>query len=378
MAAMTLPNSSLAYRPELDGIRGLAILGVLIQHANFSTSTVLAGTVGVNVFFVLSGFLITSILMAEHAATGRISLRRFYERRVRRLVPALVATLLVTGVVLAAMGKLASYPGPFMVSLLYVSDIAKAIGYDLGYVGHTWSLAVEEQFYLLWPALIIFLPRRFLLPTVITGIVVAVVLQVVTIAGQGNVLAMFRPDVRMDSILWGCLIALVPVRVPRAVAWLCFAGLLVLSVTFIWPYSLALSSIFGAGLVAGAASMRGLLANRVLVRIGAISYGLYLWQALPHGILESRTLAGDVGASVLMLVISFALALASERWIEMPFRHRRAPAAPAPAPDPAPAPAPGPIEPTPSAIVGRRRHRSGEFEPALPAAPANRRSAVGG
>jgi len=231
--------------------------------------------------------------------------------------------LVVTGGVMAILGRLDAYPGPFMVSLFYVSDVAKAIGYDLGYVGHTWSLALEEEFYLLWPALLLFLPRRFLLPTVVGGIALAVILQVVLIGIPDHPLAAFRPDTRMDAVLCGCLIALVPVRVPRLVAYLCALGLLALSLTFLWPYALALSSVLSAGLIAGAASMRRLLSNRLLVRIGTISYGLYLWHALPVGIFESRTLAGDVIAMAMVVAISFALALISERWIEGPFRHPR-------------------------------------------------------
>ena len=323
---MNPSDTARTYRPELDGIRGLAILAVLVQHANLP-NTLLAGTVGVNVFFVLSGFLITSTLLAEHASTGRVSIRAFYERRVRRLLPALIATLVAVGAILAVLGGLGSYPIPLVASVFYVSDIVKSAGLDLGFMNNTWSLAVEEQFYLLWPLLLIVLPRRFLVPAVIGGILVAVALQLVLIGSQGNVLAMFRPDVRMDSILWGCLLALVPVRVPRLVAVLCLGGLAILAVTNIWPYALALSSILGAGVVAGAASMRGLLANRVLVRIGAISYGLYLWQALPAGLLHSQIMRGDLLASADVIVLSIALALISERWIEMPFRRRRSTAA---------------------------------------------------
>ena len=322
---MTAPASlstSIAYRPELDGIRALGILGVLAQHINLP-STTLAGMVGVNLFFVLSGYLITSILVKEQIATGGISLRRFYERRVRRLVPALVAVLIATGALMAIQGGFLDYIGPAAVSLFYVSDFAKAAGYDLGYVGHTWSLAMEEQFYLLWPALLLFLPRRFLVPAVIAGIVGSVALQIVVVGMQDNVLAHFRPDVRADAILWGCLIALVPVRVPRWAVIASVIGLLALSLTFFWPYAIGLSSALSAVVVAGAASIAGVLSWRPLVRIGQISYGLYLWHAIPVGLFMERTLAGDVLAMAAVLVITFALALASERWIERPFRRPR-------------------------------------------------------
>ena len=321
---MATQASTLAYRPELDGIRGLAILLVLAQHINLPSST-LAGMMGVNLFFVLSGYLITTLLLREHELTGRISLRRFYERRVRRLLPALVAVLFATGVLMAVMGRLGDYWGQAAVSLFYVSDVAKAIGYDLGYVGHTWSLALEEQFYLLWPALVVLLPRRFLLPGVVAGIVVAVALQLLLL--PVDVLALFRPDVRADSILWGCLIALVPWTAPRWAAIAGGIGVGVLSFTWGWPYAIGLSSILAAIFISGSASLRPILTNRALVRIGQISYGLYLWQAIPVGLFQQQTLAGNVLAMASVVVVAFALALASERWIEKPFRPaRQAPA----------------------------------------------------
>jgi peptidoglycan/LPS O-acetylase OafA/YrhL len=313
-------TSTLAYRPELDGIRAIAILLVLAQHINLPRSA-LAGMVGVNLFVVLSGYLITSLLINEQDGTGRVDLRRLYERRVRRLIPALVAMLIATGALMTLMGRLHDYIGPAAVSFFYVSDIAKAIGYDLGYVGHTWSLAMEEQFYLLWPALIVFVPRRWLVPTAIIGIIVAVVLQLALV--PGDVLAHFRPDVRADAILWGCLIALVPVAVPRWAAAISGLGLIVVSFTFLWPAGIALSSILGAMFIAGSAGLAPILSNRVLVRIGQISYGMYLWHAIPVGLFEQRTLAGDVFAMAAVVAVTIALALISERWIEKPFRKPR-------------------------------------------------------
>jgi peptidoglycan/LPS O-acetylase OafA/YrhL len=314
-------SSGLAYRPELDGIRGVAILLVLAQHINLPSST-LAGLVGVNLFFALSGFLITNLLITEQRTSGGIDLRRFYERRVRRLVPALLAMVLATGVLMAAMGTLHDYIGPAAVSLFYVSDIAKAIGYDLGYVGHTWSLAMEEQFYLLWPALLIFLPRRFLAPVAIAGIIGAIGLQLTLV--PDNVLAHFRPDVRADAILWGCLIALVPVRVPRWLTSAALAGVVAVSFTpFPWPYAIAVSALLSAVVVAGAGTITSALSNRVLVRVGQISYGIYLWHAIPAGLLQNETAAGNIAAMIAVVAASIGLALISERWIERPFRRPR-------------------------------------------------------
>jgi peptidoglycan/LPS O-acetylase OafA/YrhL len=314
-------GSPLAYRPELDGIRGIAILLVLAQHINLPSST-LAGLVGVNLFFALSGYLITNLLLTEQRATGRIDLRRFYERRVRRLVPALVAVIIATGGLMVAFGTFHDYIGPALVSLFYVSDVAKAIGYDLGYVGHTWSLAMEEQFYLLWPALLIFLPRRFLVPATVAGIVGSIVLQFALV--PSDILAHFRPDVRADAILWGCLMALVPRAIPRWATVASLVGVVIVSFTpFPWPHAISISSFLSAVVVAGAATIAVPLSSRVLVRIGQISYGIYLWHAIPAGLFQDRTVTGDVVAMTAVVAASLGLALISERWIERPFRRPR-------------------------------------------------------
>jgi peptidoglycan/LPS O-acetylase OafA/YrhL len=330
-------GSTLTYRPELDGIRALAILLVLAQHINLPSST-LAGMVGVNLFFVLSGYLITSLLISEQDKKGGINLRRFYERRVRRLIPALVAVLVATGALMAIQGRLGDYIGPAAVSFFYVSDIAKAIGYDLGYVGHTWSLAMEEQFYLLWPALLIFAPRKWLAPLAIAGIIGAVALQLLLV--PDNVLAHFRPDVRADAILWGCLIALIPVAVPRWAAAVSGIALLVVSFTFLWPYAIGLSSVLSAVFIAGAASLAPILSARPLVRMGQISYGMYLWHAIPVGLFQQQTLAGNVLAMAAVVAITIGLALISERWIERPFRRPRQEPVSGFASDPSPSPSP--------------------------------------
>ena len=157
---------------------------------------------------------------------------------------------------MAVLGRFGEYFPQAVVSFFYVSDVAKAIGYDLGYVGHTWSLALEEQFYLLWPALLIFLPRRFLAPVAIGGIVVAVALQFLLV--PDDILAHFRPDVRADAVLWGCLIALVPaaLKMPRWATVAAFAGVILVSFTpFPWPHAIAVSSVLSAVFIAGAATL---------------------------------------------------------------------------------------------------------------------------
>src|SRR5882672_8926270 len=148
----------LGYRPSLDGVRAIAILAVLACHCEWLQS----GYLGVDVFFALSGFLITSLLLEEYTATGTITLRWFYARRALRLLPALLGLLVVgTSVILftvpAEYGPLALHEAAAV--LFYVANWAWLIGLPLGLYGHTWSLAIEEQFYMLWPLALLGLLR---------------------------------------------------------------------------------------------------------------------------------------------------------------------------------------------------------------------------
>lgn len=157
----TTQGQRLGYREELAGLRGVAILVVVLAHG-FHPVVAGGGIIGVRMFFVLSGFLITHLLLDEHARTGRVSLPDFYRRRVRRLLPALGAYLAIYLAV-----TVVAYPaddaGPRVaggiVSATYMANWARVAGWELYELGHTWSLAVEEQFYLLWPLMLLGLLR---------------------------------------------------------------------------------------------------------------------------------------------------------------------------------------------------------------------------
>ena len=145
---------TIQYRPELDGLRALAVVLVMGSHFNlpgFSSG----GFVGVTLFFVLSGYLITSVLVAERHAIGSVSLRRFYLRRAARLLPALAVLLVVVGGSLVAMDAAGVAAAGVTSAALYVSNLAVAAGVNTGPLEHTWSLAIEEQFYLVWPAVLL-------------------------------------------------------------------------------------------------------------------------------------------------------------------------------------------------------------------------------
>ena len=170
LAAVTTPASRASLRPSglpylagLDGLRALAVIAVVLYHAG--VDFVPAGFLGVEIFFVISGYLITSLLLSEHAATSAVSLRRFWMRRARRLLPAvgLLVAAVLTYFAIFLPGEVAMVRGDALAAVLYVSNWAFILG-DTPYfeqVGrpspllHLWSLAIEEQFYVVWPLLFV-------------------------------------------------------------------------------------------------------------------------------------------------------------------------------------------------------------------------------
>lgn len=314
----TEARGRLSYRPELDGIRGLAVLLVLASHARVPGFEG-GGMVGVTLFFVLSGFLITGLLRQELARTGRVDLRAFYVRRIRRLVPALVALVAFCLPWITFLGLPWAFDA--VASLTYTTSFLQSAGHPLALLNGTWSLSVEELFYLCWPALFILgRGKRGLLVALLGGIAASMAVRSVL---EGSTLTFNRPDVRMDAILWGSLAAFWPGQWGRLLGWV---GLVVVLLTTLtnpeaMQSGLTYAALGSLGVVV--AARPGWLSWRPLVRTGQISYGLYLWQMPFVYILtpdaESATLAGQV----LLVVLVFGAALISERWVERPFRSPR-------------------------------------------------------
>jgi peptidoglycan/LPS O-acetylase OafA/YrhL len=305
----------LTYRPELDGIRAIAVLMVLANHVRFSMVGS-AGRTGVALFFVLSGYLITSLLIAERERTGRIDFRRFYERRVRRLMPAAIALLVMTSAV-AYVLQWPDYPPKILAALFYASNLAWSFGIDMHALSHTWSLAVEEQFYLLWPVTFVLLGRRAV-PWLVVALVAVIVIRPFTVGDTPATL--LRTDIRIDAVIAGCLLAFVPWQPGRWLA-LVGVGVVILAALVEAPFAVqfTLDTIGSVLVVAGASSIPG-LSWRPLVRVGEISYGLYLWHALPIAVLWPAIEAGAPIAQAAVIVSAFALALVSERFVERRFR----------------------------------------------------------
>jgi len=340
----------LGYRPELDGIRGVSILLVFGLH--FTPDLVPGGYFGVEVFFVLSGFLITALLLQEWRRKGAISLKDFYLRRIFRLGPALFVYLIL----------LASYALIFMsrdhardiyigvlLTLTYVSNwvIALNPGFPAGILAITWSLAVEEQFYFFWPLTLFLLlscrlqPRKIVL-VIVTGLCFAILYRFFLFE-QG---ATFRrlyyaTDTRADGLLWGCLLAclltsdlvyksrwletVMKVLTLGAVLLLAFLVLTVKSdnpMLFKGVFTLATIAItvcIATVVMWPAFPAFGILKLQPLVWIGRISYGLYLWHWPVRGFVFGAASRPAFGRIVMAIVLTFVIAGLSFYLVEQPF-----------------------------------------------------------
>jgi peptidoglycan/LPS O-acetylase OafA/YrhL len=295
--------------PGLDGIRALAIGLVLFSHSviydNFSYLSPIgpgAGYAGVAVFFVLSGFLITTLLLREEERMGCVSLRLFYVRRALRLFPALWLYLLIVGLIWI-FGRLPHHPWhSFVTSVFYVRNLVGR-GHE---TDHLWSLSIEEQFYLLWPLVMVGLRHRHIFRLMISlSVLVSITIWRVHAArtGLATTGALYiRTDFRFDAPLFGCALALLLQAAPPVITWMnsspYWSGLLTVTGTlgliswiglrlsrFVYPgIDVTIIYLFGLTLILSQMGARGWvgdwLACKPLVSLGKVSYGVYLWQQL--------------------------------------------------------------------------------------------------
>lgn len=344
------------YRPAVDGLRAIAIASVVGVHAFRWPAN---GGLGVDLFFVISGFLITTLLLEERWRTHRVALGAFYVRRAYRLVPALVVMLAVYVTVTAVTG---GFDGDVAVGaasgVTYTTNLL-GVGFDLEPVAAPlrplWSLAQEEQFYLLWPP-VLFLACRGrvrLALAVVGGAIALSAWQAWRLSGEdgdgGRV--WYGPDTRGLGVLVGCAAALLIVWAPRVaglasrvmvpaavgVVILLLSGRANEPVGAVFRGPLVVFTVCCAVAVVGAFHGRGLSARLLsaapLVFLGKISYSLYLWHlpvlAAAAALAASSTLAVRAGGVLVALVI----ATASYYFVELPFlrRKRRAAAVKPPA-----------------------------------------------
>jgi peptidoglycan/LPS O-acetylase OafA/YrhL len=313
----------------LDGLRAIAVLAVVAYHAGLPVP---AGFVGVDIFFVISGFLITKLLHDELQQNGRIDFIGFYARRARRILPAVVLTVIVTLLLsaitlktgLGEVAKSAAAASAFVANLFFLRHSGGYWDADAATMPllHLWSLSVEEQFYMLWPLLMLRVRTvRGLAVTALASFALAEILLVLEPQA-----AFYQMPARAWELAVGGMIALYPLRLPRGSGW---AGLTItLAACFVplphFPGIGALPAVLGAALLIAAVQAGervSVLEWRPVVFVGLISYSLYLW----HWPLLALHHAVQIGPSPLkvrlgLCAIAFVLAWLSYRYIEMPFR----------------------------------------------------------
>jgi len=343
---------SAGYRPDIDGLRAIAVLAVILFH--FFGQQLPGGYLGVDMFFVVSGFLITQIIQGEIHA-GTFTLGGFYQRRVRRIVPALLvvlacSTVIAVGILLPS--DLVRFGEALLATLAFGANIYAWL--DTGYFSplavqkpllHTWSLGVEEQFYILFPLLLVLIARRwprFTLPAITLITVASFGLDLFARRSGANVAAFFLLPMRAWELGAGAIVALAPLHaaIPsRAMRMLCMAlGLIAIGAALLAPENAQPPLYYAVFAVAGTALLlrfgqfertpiTRLLGAAPLVWIGLISYSLYLWHwpliVFAKYWLVREPRPAETGALWLLMFVAAAL---TWRFVERPFRRRVFPA----------------------------------------------------
>jgi peptidoglycan/LPS O-acetylase OafA/YrhL len=335
------------YRPDIDGLRTMAVLPVVFYHAGVTGFT--GGFVGVDIFFVISGFLITTIIHRE-LAEGRFSILRFYERRARRILPALFAVTvasLVAGWFLLTPADYDQMGQSILSALLFVSNMwfwQNSGGYFDGGTDylpmlHTWSLAVEEQFYIFFPLLLMALyrfARRLLVPAILVLVIGSLILAAWATPHMPSASFYLLPT-RIWELGMGALLALGLVRTeaPRvlretigALGLVCvLVPVFLYDSTTEFPGLAALPPVLGAAALIWAGTVGPVMASRLLslrpmVWIGLISYSLYLWHWPVMAFVRNRIFTVELEPIWLMATVltSVLAGWISWRFVERPFR----------------------------------------------------------
>src|SRR4051794_23070078 len=352
-------RASLRYQPSLDGIRALSVLAVMAYHADYGWAR--GGFLGVDAFFVLSGFLITTLLVLEFRAHNTIALGAFWVRRARRLLPALLLVLAVVALYIhrdVVSWNRMSVRNDGLASLFYVANwrfiLAQQSYFTLFSVPspfrHMWSLAIEEQFYIVWPLVVLASLKlalgslRVLAGVCAFGIVASGVVMAATYTAADPSRAYYGTDTRAHSLLIGALLGLIllvwtPGR--RARLTIAIIGALTLVALFVaWTRvsatsagyfhgGSALFAVAVAAIIAGALQqgpLRALLSFQPLPWIGRISYGLYLWHwPIDVWLTRTRVHFSDTQLTLLQFALTFGAATASFYLVERPIRMWRFP-----------------------------------------------------
>lgn len=339
------------YRPDIDGLRGVAILSVMAYHTGISLFA--GGMGGVDVFFVISGFLITANILND-LSNDRFSFKQFFENRVRRIFPALFIMLMVTlpFIVLFVPSPHDDYnlkvllAAVFSVSNFYLANlhgIEPTAGYD--HLAHTWSLGVEEQFYIVFPFVLFLIWKIFGWAAwrILLVFAIASFLWAAYETANFEEANFFTPNLRAWELLIGALLAFLMKSFSLSdtsaeIASITGLSMIVITVFFlsesvvIYPGPLTIVPTLGAALIilSGANRTRTsqLLSRRPLVFVGIISYSLYLWHNPIFEFVKAYTNTGwNMGfrRAIVASAASLCIAYVSWRYVETPFRGRNSP-----------------------------------------------------
>jgi peptidoglycan/LPS O-acetylase OafA/YrhL len=343
------------YRPEVDGLRTIAVMSVIIYHAEFeqkSTTLLPGGFLGVDIFFVISGFLITSLIIGEYHKTAYFSIARFYERRARRLIPALLLVSICSfplAWIYLLPEHLVDYSYSIIASQFFVSNFywlhsLQQYGAESALLKpflHTWSLAIEEQYYIFFPPILILMLSKF--PQRITPILCGAILisfvYAETINTELSSFAFYMLPTRLWELLSGGLLAYILIRNPRTLKDINFStffpkiGLLLIVTSVILiefennhPGLITVPSIIGTLLIIGFARKEELttrlLSSKPFVWIGLISYSLYLWHYPIFAFGRISVEQPELEDKLLWIAITFILAFTSYILVERPFRNK--------------------------------------------------------
>ncbi len=336
-----------SYRPALDGLRTVAVYAVLLFHTGHAWAG--GGFLGVDLFFVLSGFLVTGVLLSEIERTGRLRLGSFYSRRVRRLLPAALVAIVATCavfVLIAPVTERVLLVSDARHALLYVANwhfLAESGDYfaadaDQSPFLHFWSLAIEEQYYVVFPVLLLLLTRvgRRWTAAVLLALLLASVAAQLVWAQVDATHAYYGTDARIYQPLAGSLLALVvfgrgdrladrrwgPAAAVGLLGFLLLCtGLVSMSPSARGLVATVAALVLVAGVVlADSGRLARLLSHRVPVYLGAISYGTYLWHWPVIKVIEETVTTRPAAVALLAVPLGTALAALSHRFVERPVR----------------------------------------------------------
>ncbi|MBM2658192.1 acyltransferase family protein [Staphylococcus pseudoxylosus] len=351
---------STRYMPGLDGLRAIAVIGIIIYHLNKQWLT--GGFLGVDTFFVISGYLITSLLLFEYESTGIINLKQFWLRRIKRLIPAMLVLVMVVTVatLIFKHAEIVNIKQDAFAAIFYVSNwwyIATDVNYFEQFafmpLKHLWSLAIEEQFYIIFPIvfiLLLLIIKKYRNVTLILWIISLVSLLTMIIIGQaqtGHSRVYFGTDTRLQTMLLGVIFAFVwppfklkknPNHILRTIIdSIGVVGIALLLMLFFivnddsnWIYNGGFYLISGLTLfvIMSAVHPSGyfakILGNPLFIYIGKRSYSLYLWHFPVISFIHSYYVDGQLPVYVYVvdIILTIILSEMSYRYIETPFRKR--------------------------------------------------------